>query len=193
METQARARIRRCRKIEDADAGAGHRHRAARMRYTSVREHLAEALQTKDLIGNATGPCPICDFYAANLDGDPRDVEEAVYRNPEYGALAVVLGIRTAEKYNNRRTHAHGREIAAAVQNDGAIAAVEYQTWDKLRTPLEEMLRDPLFRFVSWEACFILVGLINEHHPRPRAFLSQPAVRSKLPDGLDLTLIREAN
>lgn len=185
--------------LEDVSTGGGHLNRSIRLKYLQPRDHLDEAMLTRARQGNLQKRCPICEYYQANLDRPVQQVEFEVMSNPEFGVVACCESIFQATIHNNRHTHEFGDLIATAVQWDGALALYHYHPWERVRGPLETLLRHPKLRFArgvdntglvwGWQAPFVLCAMIIQNHPNPRKFLEQDVVRSKLPAEWDLSTL----
>lgn len=182
-----KAPVRLTRHLHEYDKTPGHHNRRVRLKYATVREHYEQAMKTRRARGNADVPCPICEFYEAHLDDDVIKVEKMLLAHKEWGPTVCCDTILNTTRYNNAKTHPHGETIAQAVQHDAALALRDYHTWERIRGPLENLLRNRHLVFVSPEAQSICIDLIVKHHPNPRRFLEQPAVRDKVPESIDIS------
>lgn len=184
------AQVRLTEHLHEYDKTPGHRNRLVRLKYATVKEHYDQAMKTRKARGNAGVPCPICDFYEANLDRDVIWVERALMSHKEWGATICCDSLMNTTRFNNSKTHLHGETIAREIQHDCALALVEYHPWERIRGPLENLFRNRQTKFASREALDILLDQIVKHHPNPRRFLEQPAVRAKLPPDIDLSTFK---
>ena len=164
----------------------GHKNRVVRLRYATVQEHFDQLQKIRATRGTLNVPCPISDFFMKHLDTHIMEFETLMLGDPDFGSMCCCEPLMNSPVHNNAQTSPHGEEIAKIVQHDAMLAMVEYHTWEQMRAPLENALRDRRTNIVSPEAWYIILSLINKYHPNPRRFLEQDAVRSKLPPGTEL-------
>jgi hypothetical protein len=77
-------------------------------------------------------------------------------------------------------------ELVEEIQHDHALALVRHP-FERARPSVEALFTDVDIGWQSDEALRLVVEYVAAHHPNPKAFFAQPAVRTRLPASVNLS------
>lgn len=155
-----------------------------RLKYGRVEELLNDYRASNAMLGRQH--CPVSDYFAAHLDDDILDVEDHVYRHPEWGPAVLCESMYRTLLFNHGRSGPHGEFQARWVQHYLALTLARHHAYEAARFAVEPMLKHHETRFVSPQAAYVILAYVANGHPNPRRFLEKPEVAAKFP-GVDLT------
>jgi hypothetical protein len=110
---------------------------------------------------------------------DVISAETFIQSHPEWGPSYCCDVIRDTWRFN-------APELVEEIQHDHALALARHP-FERARRAVEALFTHPDIGWQSDEALRLTVEYMAAHHPNPKAFFAQPAVRARLPASVNLS------
>jgi len=150
-----------------------------RLKYVETRE-LLEDYQHANMLSSRED-CPITAYLAEHIDDDILEVTDTIFSHPDWGPVALTVGLWETLRLNHDGRLPHGDAISRWVQHYYCLTLRKKHPFDVARPALAKCLYHPLMRWVSSEAAYVMLAYIAEGHPNPRRWLQRPPIRAKFP------------
>lgn len=144
---------------------------------------LEEVKHTNFLVGRTY--CPFTDWLEAHVDDiNMRQFESMLFHHPVWAIPVALIFINTAHQHNNQQDGAEIQKYYTKM-----LLNSPFGSWDLLRVPLQEFLKEPVPGGIDPTAYQMMVDYIAApgHHKNPKNFFYQPDVHRNIPAGMDLS------